>query len=207
MRVNRILAAAAAFLISLSAVAQQADAFSSFIAKAGSSRAEFSYSFSAGALSGSGDAVVQDDCFLVNGNGLRIACDGKRLWTIDSKAKEAVLEEPDLSDADAVLTNPALLVSNLESLFRLRSSHNTSISGKAAVKLVLEPVTDDEVRSLLAYITPDGEKMLQLTVLMQDGTVTSITIPSFRFVAKSDKSVFSVDRKEFDSSWVVTDFR
>lgn len=202
-----ILTSTLALSCGLSAIAQQSDAYSSFVAKAASSRAEFTYSFVAGALKGAGKAVVQDDCFLVEGNGLKIVCDGKKLWTIDAEAREAVVEDLDLSDAEAMYANPALLVSNIESLFKLRSSHSATVSGKSAVKLTLAPLIDDEMKSLVACVSPDGEKLLQLTALMQDGTVTSFTIPSFRFAGKSDKSIFYVNEKEFDSSWVITDFR
>lgn len=207
MTTRRIITAILALVFSLQASAQQTEAFTSFMATAAESRIEFTYSFVSGALQGSGNAVVQDDCFLVNGNGLKIACDGRTLWTIDSKAREAVVESLDISDADVFLANPALLVGNLDSMFRLRSSHSATVNGKAVEKLTLEPVVDDDIKSLVACITPDGTRLVQLVAIMKDGTATSFTIPSFKFVGKSDSSMFSVNGKEFDSSWVITDFR
>ena len=45
------------------------------------------------ALSFSGDAVVQGDCYHLVGNGLEIFCDGENRWTMDTDAKEVYIEE------------------------------------------------------------------------------------------------------------------
>jgi hypothetical protein len=44
------------------------------------------------ALTFSGDAVVQGECYHFSGNGVEIYCDGESRWTMDPEAKEVYIE-------------------------------------------------------------------------------------------------------------------
>ena len=40
----------------------------------------------------SGKALVQGNCFHLNGNGMEIWCDGEKLWYVDPESKEVYIE-------------------------------------------------------------------------------------------------------------------
>ena len=44
------------------------------------------------ALNFSGEAIVQGNCYYLNGNGLEIFCDGASRWTLDREAMEVYIE-------------------------------------------------------------------------------------------------------------------
>lgn len=67
-----------------------------------------SYSFRTRAavpVSGEGTAILQGDCYYVNGNGMEIWCDGQTRWLVDRSAAEVVIEAVDAASTDW-LTNP-----------------------------------------------------------------------------------------------------
>lgn len=41
-----------------------------------------------------GKALVQGECYRIEGNGVEIYCDGKAVWIVDRKAKEVYVESP-----------------------------------------------------------------------------------------------------------------
>ncbi|MCQ2136223.1 MAG: outer membrane lipoprotein carrier protein LolA [Bacteroidales bacterium] len=187
------------------------DAVAQFSQRLASQRAEFTYSFSAGAdtkISGGGKAVLQGECFIVVGNGLELRCDGKEVWTIDRKAKE-VMAESLMTDSFADLyANPALLVANLGTAFHVKYLRATTVSGKAAAVYALTPKESvPEMNSLTVTLAPDGSAIYSAQLKMKDGTSTTVNIPSFSFLAFGDSSKFKTSLSSFDKSYVVTDLR
>lgn len=175
------------------------------------SRAEFTYSFSSGKdtkIMGSGKATLQGECFLVNGNGLEIRCDGKEIWTIDRKAKEATAESLAIEGMQDLYANPALLIANLANAFNVRFIRDTNVSGKSAAVFALSPkesITD--FNSMTVTLAADGSAIFALVVTTKDGTVTSFTIPSFKFCPMGKNSEFSTAESSFDKSYLITDLR
>ncbi len=60
-------------------------------------------------LKGEGKVVVQDASFILLGDGLDVRCDGKSVWTMDSVAKEVVVDAVG-SDCSDYVEYPALLL-------------------------------------------------------------------------------------------------
>lgn len=185
------------------------DALGRFTARVASSRAEFDYSFSAGRdtrMTGSGRAVIQDDCFLVRGDGLEMYCNGKEIWTVDPDAGEVIVESLEVGGTAA---NPVYLITYLDQAFKVRSSQNTTLSGKAAVKYVLSPRGPVEgIEEISVWVSPDGSSLQMMRTVTEDGTVTVFTIPSFKFLQKSSSSSeFVRSERSFPDSYIITDLR
>lgn len=82
---KRVVLALACVLCCLSAHAQF-----------GNRNLSFDFSFTAEGdmtVTGNGSAVIQDDCYHVDTNGLDIWCDGQTRWTIDKESKEVYIED------------------------------------------------------------------------------------------------------------------
>jgi len=211
---NRLFGTISLILCAIAAMpafAQQKDVLHDFAAKASSSKAVFEYKFSSGkstVMEGSGKAAVQGNCFSLNGNGLEMTCDGRTLWTVDRSAEEVIVESVGSDDATGTAFNPALLISNLDKAFDVTSAKSATVAGKSAVTYVLAPKTDGtDLVSLTVSISADGASLLSAKSTMKDGTVTSFTIPSFKFVPKTDGAEFSVKESSFSKSYIITDLR
>ncbi|MBP5488020.1 MAG: hypothetical protein J6X77_00450 [Bacteroidales bacterium] len=87
-----LIAAAALFSLALPAQDKQVEAF---LAQAQGHRVTVDYEY---VISGmpdimvEGSAVIQDNCFRMEGAGLLILCDAVNIWTLDLDGKEAYIE-------------------------------------------------------------------------------------------------------------------
>ena len=118
---------------------------SDFIGKVSSSLVRFDFSFtmtsprSKAKMTGSGDVRVQDNAFVMNGNGLEVWCDGSTRWTVDRLAAEALVEKVEDS-AESYSTNPALMITSVDSAFEETSFSSGSFQGKGVDVSVLSPL-------------------------------------------------------------------
>ena len=87
-----LLPAALLLLPGFIADAQVRGPLASFTEKVRTSRIDFTYSYTASSLRGSGNASVQKDSFLLTMGNFEIYCDGSQMWTVDRENREAVVE-------------------------------------------------------------------------------------------------------------------
>ena len=90
---KNVLCCLAATLTFISVSAQSVQ--DRFVSAAKNHCVEFSYSFvmhASAPVSGNGTAKVQGECFSVDGNGMKIMCDGRTRWIVDEKAREVIVE-------------------------------------------------------------------------------------------------------------------
>ena len=113
----------------------------------------------------SGDAVVQGNCYYLNGNGLEVFCDGVTRWTKDADAQEVYIENAE--DVNNMLQTFLLNAKNLKysatevSGTYTDNAQNADINFKLT-SLVYEKATEDlstfvlDVKKLdAAYIITD----------------------------------------------------
>lgn len=89
-------------------------------------RATLSYKYTVNGkvpVGGSGTLIAQGDCYIIEGNGLKIVCDGESQWTIDPEAKEVYIEPSE--GAGAFLAHPEAILDNSSNL----KVGDTEISG------------------------------------------------------------------------------
>ncbi|MGM9749003.1 MAG: outer membrane lipoprotein carrier protein LolA [Candidatus Cryptobacteroides sp.] len=202
------------FIISLLCIAfssafAQTDYLRTFVDNASSSRMVFDYTYKAESrgvpVSGSGTATVQDGCFILSGDGLEIYCDGKERWTVDTQAREVVIEP--VQDASDIVFNPAVLSSSLADSFTWNpSGKSASFDGKSVISYSLTPADKSAaIKYLTVYMNKSVPAGMQ--VLLSDGTKTNVSIVSFSAVSKGSLSDFAPSENAFDSSYVITDLR
>ncbi len=191
---------AGAFLCALPLRAD--DVFDRFVRKVTSSDVRICYVLSV--RGGGTDAGVAELCgnsYRLEGEGFDIRCDGKTVWTVDSSAKEVVVE--DAASGGASLSNPASLLADMKSSFRLVNSGEAVYKGRKYHGVRLVPVGKSELSSVELFF--DKENLTASTFTLSDGSIVDFEFPEVSFLEK--KVTFSFDTSSLDSSWVVSDMR
>lgn len=196
-------------LLSVSIFRMEAQsALKSFSDKVSASRVSFSYDYATKgkvSLKGSGSAIVHNDGFVLKADGLKVWCDGKGRWTMDSVAKEVVVESVEDSGRD-YMTDPALLLTGVEDNFKLVSSpEEVIVEGKYRMMFHLKPKVPSELKDIRLFF--DDKILVSAIVSVKDGTETYFEIRDLKFDKMSSGAEFRFDEKSLDSSWVITDLR
>ena len=216
MRKNIIIAIAAILAAAVPSGAKS-KTLSSFIDKVSSSLVSFEYSFtmrtakSSAKMTGAGDVRVQDNAFVMNGNGLEVWCDGRLRWAVDRLAEEALVELVDES-ADVYATNPALMITSVDAAFEEVSFCAGKFQGKSVDSSVLSPVNKGkhsmDINELKLYFNSGTTTLVGAEVKLNDGSVSEFIIKDFSFSDRLEtKESFRFDEKTLDDSYVVTDLR
>ena len=94
---RRVLTSALGVLLAaLCTFAQTGEAFDSLLQKLQNHRTVLNYEYSVPGpvdVTVQGSAILQKDCFRMEGAGLLIMCDGESIWTLDLDGKEAYVEK------------------------------------------------------------------------------------------------------------------
>ena len=216
MRKNIIIVFALVFAFAAPSGAKS-NTLSSFIDKVSSSLVSFEYSFtmrtskSSSKMTGSGDVRVQGNAFVLNGNGLEVWCDGRQRWTVDRFAEEALVETVEES-ADVYVTNPALMITSVDSAFEEASFGSSKFQGKVVDASVLSPLNKGkysmDIAQLKLYFKSGTTVLVGAEAELNDGSVSEFIIKDFSFSDRLDtKESFRFDEKTLDDSYVVTDLR
>lgn len=188
-----------------------------FIGKVSSSLVSFEYSFSMRSakskakMTGEGTVKVQDNAFMMDGNGLEVWCDGSIRWTVDRMAEEALVENVDDS-AESYATNPALMITSVDSAFEEVSFGASKFQDKVVDASVLSPLHKGrysmDIAQLKLFFKSGTTDLVGAEVKLNDGSVSEFTIKDLTFSERLDtKESFRFDEKTLDDSYVVTDLR
>ena len=192
----------------MSAAAQGTSVLGQLCAKLTSNAAVMDYSYSL-AMSGvktvgEGVLTVQDKSYVMQGNGVKIYCDASTLWVVDVAAKEVLIDDV-AQGADAYLSNPVLLFTDLDEMFVVDSpaKHGNSLMyslvpktkcGISSGTLTLDTAGQVPVFQSGSFVTDDGSQI-------------DVKIKSMTFVEKKPLTFYILDLSGFDSSWMITDLR
>ena len=189
-------------------MAQETSLFDTFCRNMASSCAQLSYTYSTRMsginTTGQGTLLVQDKMWKVEGNGVQMYCDSASTWVIDPSSKEVVIEPASSDPSETVITNPALMLSMVHSLFTITESLPTE-DGKA-VAYVLSPKGESAIDYLNLEILKAGAAVRNAWVAFDDGTLIKIEVSSMKLTPKVSDGMFR-PQTVFDSSWIVTDLR
>lgn len=153
---------------------------------------------------GTGTLIAQDNVYSMDGNGLKIKCDGTSVYVMDSEAKEVVVEG--LSEGpDVYLSNPVLLLTQMNDIFDV-SSASTNAGGCV---YSLKPRTDCGIVSGSVQMNlSEGRPVLSLgEFVLSGGERLDIKIKSMTYIQKKPLTFYAFDLSGLDSSWIVTDLR
>lgn len=202
MKFNKILIMTALSLLTMQSFAQTPLAslrkmFSSTV----SIECDYETEFRNTPVTGHSELVVQGDMYVMTGNGLQVYCNGGTLWTVDESSREVVIE-PCSAQSKDYMSNPALLLSDIDKLFKVKS---TKSLGSGKEQCVLEAIVKCGVTKAELVLTTDG-KVVSGKFILEDGQSLTVKVTSMKKTEEKQKSFFSPQRK-FGSDWIVTDLR
>ena len=153
---------------------------------------------------GDGVLTVQDKSYVMNGNGVRIYCNGSAIWVVDEAGKEVMIDSVS-QGTDAYLSNPVLLFTNLEEIF----SVGAPASSGSFLTYKLSPKVNCGIASGTVALNASGSSPVfsSGTFDMSDGGTLDIKIKSMTFSAKKPLTFYTLDLSTFDSSWMISDLR
>ena len=149
-------------------------------------------------MSGDAEVAVQGDSYTMVGNGLQVYCDGKKVWSVDSAAKEVYVESVDDLAANS-LANPAALFMRLGTSFSVGSSSQSD--GKFLYGL--SPKVYCGVVAADLVLTPDG-KPISAVFVLEDDIKVEVTVESVAMEKTKPEDVFR-PQVSFGSDWIVTE--
>ena len=143
-------------------------------------RISFSYRISEGTFRGEGKIVLQGNCFRMEANGLEVVSDGKSVWTLDRKSKEAVIENVVKTAWDKV------------------DAHN----------IELVPVDDSSFKTLSLKLS-DGThpKVVEAVIYLPDDTRIKVAVSNMQYLPKVGVRNFAVMTDTLSQDFVITDLR
>ena len=151
---------------------------------------------------GEGTVTTQDNAYVLRGNGMNIYCNGSTLWVMDEAGKEILIDSV-AQGTDAYLSNPVLLLANLNKVFSI-SSPITS-GGNQIYKLT--PKQDCGIVSGTVNISAANPVFTSGSFKTSDGGQLDVKIKSMTFSEKKPLTFYVLDLSGFDSSWMITDLR
>ena len=149
---------------------------------------------------GSSEILLQDDMYHLKGNGLELFCNGDALWTIDESSMEVVIEPCDAL-YDAYMSNPLLLLADLDKYFEIKSQKRTGDN----TEYVLNAIKDCGISQAYVTLASDG-RVQNGRFQLENGNVVSFEVTSMKKVGPVSESSFTPSRN-FSRDWVVTDLR
>lgn len=176
------------------------DAVADFISRMDASRVSFDYEYVADGANvpvvGSGHIILQDGAWLLEGDGLRIWCDGKERWTVDVAAGEVVVEN--VSANDEVM--PITLISSLPDIFCWNriSDFRYELHPKSGIDTDFASIVLLFDKSFL----PSGAEMST-----KNGGKISFSLSAIEFAPESSLAPIAISESSFDSSYFITDMR
>lgn len=153
---------------------------------------------------GEGTLTVQDKSYVMNGNGLKILCNGYTLWVVDQTGKEILIDSVS-QEADSYLSNPALLLANVTSVFTVASP---MVSG-TSLTYSLAPKSYCGISSGVVTVDTSGQSPVFVSGSFKtsDGGQLDVKIKSMTFMKKKPLTYYILDLSGFDSTWMITDLR
>jgi hypothetical protein len=150
----------------------------------------------------SGEVVVCEDSYCLTNGGFESRSDGESVWNVNEDSQEVIIQPA--TDVDA---NPILMIRSLEEHFKQVS---TTYSAKDGGKVVMAAFAAEKgymgISDVVLYISDN--KLVAADFKTKDGISLNVDIPSFTYLDElPSSSKFSYSKKNFDSSWVVTDLR
>ena len=200
-----------AFLICglyLISAAQGTSALEQLCAKLNTDAAVLDYSYhltmSGVKTLGEGVLTTQDESYVMNGNGVKIYCNGSALWVVDEAGKEVLIDDVAQGE-DAYLANPVLLFTGLNTMFAV----SDPVKEDGLFTYHLTPKAKCGISSGIITLSAAGTVPVFYSgaFVTEDGSQIDVKIKSMTFVEKKPLTFYILDLTGFDSSWMITDLR
>lgn len=192
----------------IASAAQGTSTLEQLCAKMSDKASTLSYSYTLGMSGvktvGDGTLTTQDTSYLMKTSGMSIYCNGSTLWVVDQTGKEILIDSV-AQGADAYLSNPVLLLANLDRIFSV--SAPTQNGNTQAYKLSPKQACGIASGTVVINTTDSGPVFSSGSFKTTDGGELDVKIKSMTFSEKKPLTFYILDLSGFDSSWMITDLR
>ena len=129
--------------------------------KVGDNRVKFDYTYSLSKDGApmqkvtEGKVIVEGNAFSLTGLGLKVISDGTTRWTVDTSAKEVLVETVENDD---IFTNPALLISSYRDYMDKITVHSSTASSLDVTLVLDEDVKARFVLKNIVFLESGDDK-------------------------------------------------
>ncbi|MGB5554544.1 MAG: outer membrane lipoprotein carrier protein LolA [Flavobacteriaceae bacterium] len=142
-----------------------------------------------------GDVTMQGDKYLGNLFGAKQLFDGQKVYTIVPENEEVTIE--DKSEDDNALT-PSKMLTFYKQGHKYEWDILQTVQGRKIQYIKLTPIDSNaEVQSILLGIDAETKHIYKLIETGKNGTVTTITVNSFKTNQPLSKTLFTFDEKKY----------
>lgn len=192
----------------IAAAAQGTSSLEQLCAKMSSKASNLSYSYTLGMSGvktvGEGTLTTQDTSYLMKASGISIYCNGSTLWVVDQTGKEILIDSV-AQGADAYLSNPLLLLANLNKIFSIGAP--TKSGNTQTYKLSPKQACGIASGTVVINVADSNPVFTSGSFKTTDGGELDVKIKSMTFSEKKPLTYYVLDLSRFDSSWMITDLR
>ena len=153
---------------------------------------------------GEGNVTTQDNSYVLKGNGINIYCNGSTLWVMDEAGKEILIDSV-AQGAEAYLSNPVLLLANLNKIFSI--STPVASGNNQVYKLTPKQGCGIASGTVTVNVNAGNPVFTSGSFVTTDGGQLDVKIKSMTLSEKKPLTFYILDLSGFDSSWMITDLR
>lgn len=144
-----------------------------------------------------GDVTISGEKYLANLFGSTQLYDGSKVYTIVPDNEEVTIE--DLSNDENTVT-PSKMLTFYKSGHNYEWDIEQSVMGRKIQYIKLVPIeTNTEIKSILLGIDAETKHIYKLIETGKNGTMTTITVNSFKTDQPLSKSLFTFDEAKYKS--------
>ncbi len=151
-----------------------------------------------------GKVVVKGQMFKLDIPGNSIVCDGKTIWNHNKDAKEVTIKTFDPNNNDQL--NPSKIFTIYESGFKFKYDKEEKVGAALCHVIDLYPTADQQKKkyhTVKLYVDKTKKQVVQMKVMMKDGTMSTYEIKAFKPNAVVADATFTFDTKPFKADQII----
>ncbi len=142
-----------------------------------------------------GDVTMEGEKYIGNFFGSKQLFDGKKVYTIVPENEEVTIE--DQTDDENALT-PSKMLTFYKKGFNYQWDILQNVQGRKIQFIKLTPIdSNSEIRSILLGIDVETKNIYKLIDTGKNGTITTITVNSFKTNQPLSKTLFTFDENKY----------
>ncbi len=143
-----------------------------------------------------GNVYLKGENYLLNLMGVTRLHDGKKSYTINSEDEEITITNASEEDSDAI--TPSKMLTFYKEGYTYAWDKKLPIKGRSIQYIKLTPIdSNSEIKYVLLGIDTNTKNIYNLIENGKNGTVTTLTVNSFKTNQPLSESLFTFDRSKY----------
>jgi outer membrane lipoprotein-sorting protein len=142
-----------------------------------------------------GEAYIKGDKFKLEMQAMNIWFDGKTQWVLIKDANEVNISDPPASEIAAI--SPLAILGIYKNGFTLKTPASKTINGRSTHLIDMVPVNrNKDFKSIAAAIDKESGNIIQVTLIMADGTKNIIDISDYNTNYQFNDAMFRFNNND-----------